>query len=265
MYHLKEVLRLQHLQKNEIVHALKLYQEYSSWIKITKQKTGKSPNYNTFKISDKKRDNMTELINCAKSLQIKLAVFHPLSSLTKQTTPHDKKLYGLLKEQRFYMKSDSNFQLNSCSLKSPVNPDCDSQPVQVPSRDEESYVVVPESNFRFLLAHSNKPLDLFFNSSFLPSNDYHFNADIEAKITGMRRPFHYDSMMEDSSSVSQSACTDLPVEEHIQDNIAGMYVMVISVGSNLKIPNLEPSKPPKTELRTYRTSFLAPKTESRTY
>ena len=38
-----------------------------------------------------------------------------------------------------------------------------------------------------------------------------------------------------------------------------------SVGSNLKIPNLEPSEPPKTEPRTYRTSSFLLKTEPRTY
>ena len=35
------------------------------------------------------------------------------------------------------------------------------------------------------------------------------------------------------------------------------YMMVgISIGSNLKIPNLEPSEPPNIEPRTYRTSNL---------
>ena len=38
-----------------------------------------------------------------------------------------------------------------------------------------------------------------------------------------------------------------------------------SVGSNLKIPNLEPSEPPETEPRTYRTSSLLLRTEPRTY
>ena len=36
---------------------------------------------------------------------------------------------------------------------------------------------------------------------------------------------------------------------------------MISVGSNLKIPNLEPSEPPETEPRTYRTSSLLLRTE----
>ena len=38
-----------------------------------------------------------------------------------------------------------------------------------------------------------------------------------------------------------------------------------SIGSNLKIPNLEPSEPQKTEPRTYQTSCFLLKTKPRTY
>ena len=41
--------------------------------------------------------------------------------------------------------------------------------------------------------------------------------------------------------------------------------IISSIGSNLKIPNLEPSEPPKIEPRTYRTSNLLLEIEPRTY
>jgi len=43
------------------------------------------------------------------------------------------------------------------------------------------------------------------------------------------------------------------------------YGADISIGLNLKIPNLEPSEPPKIEPRTYRTSNLLLEIEPRTY
>ena len=51
----------------------------------------------------------------------------------------------------------------------------------------------------------------------------------------------------------------------VEKNMTLNSTIYNSIGSNLKIPNLEPSEPPKIEPQTYRTSNLLLEIEPRTY